>query len=236
MNINATAALPSANFTPSSPTTSISLDGLQEIATKRISAMDYLRRVHEGRTHWFNTILLSKEELERIYDDPKNARRAVGFLVLGLSIANLVELQTSNTDLLKNFLVLLNEHEDFTNDNKPKMRNFFRAGARMTRRDSEAGSVDEQIYTHLQTMNIPFQPDFFQVFSTLCDVLIEVYCKILNTSPPDTSTLQFDLFQKFDARIRKLLTGVIKDVDVLARNLIHSELLIVERMGCPVVM
>jgi uncharacterized membrane protein YgcG len=34
-------------------------------------------------------------------------------------------------------------------------------------------------YTHLLTPSLPFEPDFFETWATLCDVLIDTYAKIM---------------------------------------------------------
>jgi hypothetical protein len=48
---------------------------LAELVSKRVATIKYIRKAHEGNTHWFNTILLTKENLLSLYPNPKMAKR-----------------------------------------------------------------------------------------------------------------------------------------------------------------
>ncbi|RAL59383.1 hypothetical protein DID88_006872 [Monilinia fructigena] len=55
-----------APMQPGSPTLeTITYQHIQEMAAKRISTLDYLRKAHEGRVYWFNTLLFNKPDLQR---------------------------------------------------------------------------------------------------------------------------------------------------------------------------
>lgn len=74
----------------------------------------------------------------------------------------------------------------------------------------------------------PFQLDFFQVFFTLCDVLTELYYKFLSflsaSEHQSDTTLTQELLLKADTRVRKILATQVKEIDVLARQLIKDEI------------
>jgi hypothetical protein len=53
------------------------LDSLRFTVNKRISTFAYLKRAHEGKLHWFNTILLGRDELDAVFDNAKMSRRYV---------------------------------------------------------------------------------------------------------------------------------------------------------------
>ncbi|KAH9970424.1 hypothetical protein BGW80DRAFT_1330773, partial [Lactifluus volemus] len=40
---------------------------LKDLVQNRINA-DYMRTVHDGRCHWFHTIIVSRVELDRVFD------------------------------------------------------------------------------------------------------------------------------------------------------------------------
>ncbi|KAI5845028.1 hypothetical protein DFP73DRAFT_526495 [Morchella snyderi] len=87
---------------------------LHELATKRIATLDYLRRAHEGRVYWFNTMLFTKADLQRtVYHDHKKlTRRANNYFILGNSLPAILDLGTSSPlDYLKAFNHLLQEYE-----------------------------------------------------------------------------------------------------------------------------
>lgn len=48
---------------------------LNELVSKRVTTLKYLRKAHEGNTHWFNTILLSKSDLANLYPNSRMQRR-----------------------------------------------------------------------------------------------------------------------------------------------------------------
>ena len=76
-------------------------------------------------------------------------------------------------------------------------------------------------YTYLLTPSLPFDPDFFETFATLCDVLIDCYTKIMSLLPspnaihPGTG----DIFSKADARLRKVMVAsIIKEFEDASRS------------------
>lgn len=106
---------------------------------------------------------------------------------------------------------------------------------------SLAGMVDAptddlnpgETYTYLQTPSLPFDPDFFSTFASLCDVLIDCYTKMLSMlSTPESVTMAGqgvpttvgDLFSKADARVRKIiLAGVVREFEESCRLGVRSE-------------
>lgn len=65
------------------------------------------------------------------------------------------------------------------------------------------------------------------VFSTLCDVLIDIYQRLLQImqSPSACNATIMELFSKTDARIRKVMVGgIIKDFGEAARDTAKREL------------
>lgn len=87
---------------------------------------------------------------------------------------------------------------------RPKMRSFFKTGKQTLKRStaaqaiSEFGAMDSSMgpastlaaneqNSYLMAPNIPFQLDFFHTFFTLCDMLTEIYYKMLSFLPRDVS-------------------------------------------------
>lgn len=88
--------------------------------------------------------------------------------------------------------------------------------------DLQAGEV----YVHLLTPSLPFDPDFFETFATLCDVLIDAYSRLLSllSAPRDCNAAVAELFTKADARIRKIIVqGVVKEFEDSSRTGVKSE-------------
>jgi hypothetical protein len=88
-------------------------------------------------------------------------------------------------------------------------------------------------YTYLQTPSLPFDPDFFSTFATLCDVLVDSYTKVLAMlSTPESVVLAGggvpstvgDLFSKADARVRKIiLAGTVREFEESCRVGVRTE-------------
>jgi hypothetical protein len=81
-------------------------------------------------------------------------------------------------------------------------------------------------YTHLLTPSLPFDPDFFETFATLCDVLIDCYTKVtqLINSPEACVGGVGELFAKADARVRKVIVaGVVREFEERCRDGVKSE-------------
>jgi hypothetical protein len=78
-------------------------------------------------------------------------------------------------------------------------------------------------YSYLLTPSLPFEPDFFEVFATLSEVLIDVYMRLSQlVSSPEKVALQPGLaeaFAKADSRIRKVLVlGIVKEFEEATRQ------------------
>ncbi|KAK3957009.1 hypothetical protein QBC32DRAFT_201623 [Pseudoneurospora amorphoporcata] len=347
---------------------------IQETANKRISTLDYLRKAHEGRIYWFNTLLFDKPDLQKMpyFNSSKLGRRATNYLLLGLSLPTVLDLNCNTpTEFLRSLNHLLAEFDSFqqlhsengtastSSLSRARIPQMFRRAtpSAKTRRassaagmgggssstttvngsstpampippptangndpndfgyalesvPSHAGTFDESVlthtttnsgagntststekttstsssgipsstsatstapstaastvagasssgqtaqpttssanspapisfspaeqtellpgeeYTHLLTPNLPFDPDFFETFATLCDVLIDTYTRLLSLVPTarDCTGTVAELFTKADAKIRKIIVqGVIKEFEEQSRAGVRGE-------------
>ena len=97
---------------------------------------------------------------------------------------------------------------------------------------ASAISVSEELmpgeqYNYLVTPSIPFDPDFFEVFASLCDVLIDCYMRItsLVSSPEKCSPGTIEIFSKADTRLRKVIVaGIIKEFEEATRAGVKAEM------------
>ncbi|KAH8730268.1 hypothetical protein GQ44DRAFT_486013 [Phaeosphaeriaceae sp. PMI808] len=264
---------------PSGANPNIIFQQIHEQASKRISTLDYLRKAHEGRIYWFNTLLFAKTDLTRLPSStPRNqARRATHYLLLGFSLPTILDLNANSpTDYLKTLNALLLEFEQYQTIHPadgaapsslsrariPQMFKRANLGGKTRRSSSATGLSDyplltpsssasseaafgldsppendsllpNESYLHLQTPSLPFDPDFFSTFATLCDVLIDCYTRILTMlATPDSvsnagngvPSFVGDLFSKADARVRKIiLAGVVREFEESCRAGLKSE-------------
>ncbi|KAI3342263.1 hypothetical protein F4824DRAFT_445573, partial [Ustulina deusta] len=263
---------------PMLPTETPSLyNHIQDVANKRISTLDYLRKAHEGRIYWFNTLLFDRPDLARMpyFDNRKLARRATNYLLLGLSIPVVIDLNSATPlEFLRSLNTLLTEFDSYqqihtengvstSSLSRARLPQMFRRPGGKGRRQSGAASIEYadpngasfnkdgsavnaapatvinfglggegndllagEEYTHLLTPNLPFDPDFFETFATLCDVLIDCYSRLMNllTSPKDCTPMILELFTKADQRVRKIIIqGVVKEFEDSSRTGLKQE-------------
>ncbi|KXJ87606.1 hypothetical protein Micbo1qcDRAFT_167140 [Microdochium bolleyi] len=258
-----------------------------EMSNKRISTLEYLRKSHEGRLFWFNTLMFDKPDLARMpyYDSRKLARRAMNYLLLGLSLPIVIDLSSSTAlEFLRSLNTLLSEFESYqqihtenginsSSFSRGRLPQMFRRGpGGKGRRTSAAGDLGYMAdggasgggmggatngsavnaptsvinfglggegndllpgeeYTHLLTPNLPFEPDFFETFATLCDVLIDCYTRLMSLvpNPKDCTPAVAELFAKADSRVRKIIVqGVVKEFETTSRAMLKQE---VENVG-----
>ncbi|CAH7667625.1 hypothetical protein BY996DRAFT_449130 [Phakopsora pachyrhizi] len=182
----------STSVTPPSQSINLanSVESLINLAQKRITTFVYLKKVHEGKVHWFNTILLTRSDLEKWLDHSRMVRRTTRFSVLGMSLSSMLDIMTLQ-DFLRGLISLLNEYESIPEDHfKPKMVNLskgiFKQSSKTQRKSTGTTSdysislQDSNDQSLLYSPNIPFELDYFEVWITLCDLLVEVYQKIIN--------------------------------------------------------
>ncbi|GJE87965.1 hypothetical protein PsYK624_040480 [Phanerochaete sordida] len=166
-----------------------SVEMLRELVKKRIITLTYLRNVHEGRSHWFHTIMITPGELDRVFSNAAMKSRTYRFACLGMSLANYFDVKEPQ-DLLRGLLNALMEFDQSKEDGeRPKMRSLFRSG----RPKRQLGATDYAIsYTdsletsYLVMPHVPFPLDYHQTLLSLLDILSEVYnkiSKILGPSP-----------------------------------------------------
>ncbi|KAI0134353.1 hypothetical protein BJ170DRAFT_195738 [Xylariales sp. AK1849] len=282
-NANATPPMPHGfifqqTSQPGQPTENIVYTHIQEIANKRISTLDYLRKAHEGRVYWFNTLLFDKPDLARMpyFDSRKLARRATNYLLLGLSLPTVIDLNSSTPlEFLRSLNTLLTEFDSFqqihtengTNASslsRARLPQMFRRGpGGKGRRTSGAGDLGGygdggahgsmynggatqsptsvisfglggegnellpgEEYTHLLTPSLPFDPDFFETFATLCDVLIDCYTRLMSLIPSSKECTPgvAELFSKADSKVRKIIIqGVVKEFEDSGRAGLKQE-------------
>ncbi|KAH7145625.1 hypothetical protein B0J13DRAFT_323893 [Dactylonectria estremocensis] len=243
---------------------------ITEVAHKRISTLEYLRKAHEGRIYWFNTYLFDKPDFNRMpyFDSRKIGRKATNHLLLGLSLPMIVDLYSSTPiEFLRSLNSLLSEFDSFqqlhgdsstaaslTRARLPSM--FRRQGAKSRRSTSAADMhpmMDEtapvpaagaptpsvmnfaaletdllpgEEYNYLLTPSLPFDPDYFETFATLCDVLIDCYTRFLALVPSSRECTPpvAELFGKADSRVRKLIVqGFVREFEDHTRNHTRSE-------------
>ena len=242
-------------------------------------------RSHEGRVYWFNTLLFAKSDLSKLsfFEPRRLARRATNYLLLGLSLPAILDLNASNPlEYLRTLNALLVEFESYQQTHPPdgtsasslsraRIPQMFKRATQASTKGRRASSAtvpteiglpmstsdpgdlksmtsnvsagasasatsfpasEQELlpgeeYAHLLTPSLPFDPDFFETFATLCDVLIDCYTKItsLISNPQMCVPGVGEIFAKADGRLRKIIVAsVVKEFEEASRNGVKGEM------------
>ncbi|OOF94169.1 hypothetical protein ASPCADRAFT_208698 [Aspergillus carbonarius ITEM 5010] len=252
---------------------------IHDMAAKRISTLGYLRKAHEGRIYWFNTVHFSRSDIGRLpYFEPRKlARRAINYLLLGLSLPPILDVSTTPVEFLRALNTLLIEFEAFQQVHPPdgtssstlaraRIPQMFKRAAHAGTKARRASSATEiglpmqssdpsdlkamagnsantattisfphteasellpgEEYSYLLTPLLPFEPDYFETFVTLCDVLIDCYTRLVSLvfTPSVCSVALGEMFSKADAKIRKIMVaGIIREFEDASRHQAKNE-------------
>lgn len=239
---------------------------------------------HEGRVYWFNTVHFSRTDICRLpYFEPRKlARRAINYLLLGLSLPPILDVNSTPHEYLRALNGLLLEFEAFQQVHPPdgsssstlaraRIPQMFKRAAHAGTKARRASSATEiglpmqssdpsdlkemtgniapsataaaavvtfphtessdllpgEEYSYLLTPSLPFEPDFFETFTTLCDVLIDCYTRLIAlVSTPSVCTVALgEMFSKADAKLRKVIVaGVVREFEDASRNNSRNEI------------
>ncbi|KAJ7168317.1 hypothetical protein C8R43DRAFT_1121481 [Mycena crocata] len=156
---------------------------LRDLVQKRIITLTYVRNIHEGRSHWFHTIMISRTELDRVFNNTEMKKRTYRFAILGMSLSGLLDISHPQ-DLLKGLINTIQDYEQSREDSdkskiRPTKRLFkTKMGKRPGMFTDYIGSYGDASEAYLVTPHIPFPLDYHQTLLSLLDVLSEVYNKI----------------------------------------------------------
>ncbi|GAA5894497.1 hypothetical protein JCM5296_005113 [Sporobolomyces johnsonii] len=200
---------PGVGSVPNVPSASLSstLEVLRQLVGKRITAWTYLKNAGEGKVYWFNTVLLTTDDMRTAFANDKMRNRTTRFAVLGMSLSSLLEITPAH-DFLRGLLSLVQEFEAVPEERfgggglKGTQKGLFKLPARS--RKSGPGSSAAAVASggadfsmglpqeggeasYLFTPNIPFELDYFQVLITTCEMLVETYAKIYSYLGPSAA-------------------------------------------------
>ncbi|KAF8471610.1 hypothetical protein DFH94DRAFT_674209 [Russula ochroleuca] len=281
----AAAAAAVGAATPGIPGATI--EYLRDLVQKRIITLTYTRNVHDGRTHWFHTIIMTRAELDRVFNNTAMKKRTHRFAILAMSLSSLFDI-SHPTDFLRSALNMLTEYEQAKEDNdRPKMRLWKWLPKRQTGMGDYSLGMPETSDTYLTIPHMPFPLDYTQTLLSLLDILSAFYAKlakllgpspfphasqhmlglsphpgvsylfqnqthvspadealwnvalgsttlggpgpgsaggVLHSPPPSWTPALGELVLKVDSKFKKIISALLKDLDVFARNSIKDEL------------
>ncbi|OXH30975.1 hypothetical protein J008_03829 [Cryptococcus neoformans] len=166
-------------------------EDVYKVVKDRILSWSYMMEWYQGDAHWFNTVRISRTDIEQILGYKHLETRARNYYALGISLSALFDIPASG-DFLRALIKLLEEWESFCEGSTGTkgVRSLFR-GPRSGRRVTGSGSMMSDFglamdgsESFLLNFNLPFAPDFFQVHTTACSIVRDIYRKLLGMFLP----------------------------------------------------
>jgi hypothetical protein len=143
--------------------------------------------MYTSKSLYFNTAKIQQKNIKSILDPTIVRRRAANLFCLGVSLAQLLNTQLAHS-FIKNLLLLVQEYEyeisDAQNQKLTKIKK--KKVSSKEEQDfyySPLTFLEVGTYSQLITPNLPFEVDYFEVFQSLMEVLLEIYAKFLQWKP-----------------------------------------------------
>ncbi|KAI9095790.1 hypothetical protein DFS34DRAFT_162679 [Phlyctochytrium arcticum] len=207
-------------------TAGVSPETIRNFVRSRLATFHYFIRLYEGQSHFMNTVLISNAILAAMHDDKlKLQRRVTKWFHLGYSIGTILSIPNA-IDFVKAFNVLVVEYESSDTTSRKKMKRIL--SGRIPRGGLSADQVSnlsqEGVYTYLDTPHVPFEIDHVQTVLALFEVLTLAYAKFIESIEARKSPGYVEAIAKIDSKIRKIMTVLMKDLTVAAKNRAKEEL------------
>ncbi|KAF9196854.1 hypothetical protein BGZ50_005928 [Haplosporangium sp. Z 11] len=178
----------------------------------------------------YNTALLSETALRRGYvADEKLQRRALQYFLLGTSLATILEIPNF-TDCLKALHGVVQEYDHFAASESRSKMMFLKASSRKALMLDPKSFEETGEYSLFEVRHLPFNLDYIITFTSLCDMIAQVYEKIGSEDRFWTLT-STEVFQKIDNRFKKILTVASKELETMAREIMVDELNVIDPLG-----
>ncbi|GFZ51454.1 hypothetical protein JCM24511_09218 [Saitozyma sp. JCM 24511] len=142
----------------------------------RLFGWSYLMQWYEGDIHWLQTVKIPRSTIEAALGAKQLESRARNFLVLGMSLAPLFDIANVH-EFLRALARVLDEWESFAEGGGGKVRS--RKAGSGSGEYFGADAESSLVYVHT-----PFHVDFFQVHSTACSIIRDIYKKVLRSILP----------------------------------------------------
>eukprot|EP00300_Choanocystis_sp_HF-7_P036771 c52687_g1_i1.p1 GENE.c52687_g1_i1~~c52687_g1_i1.p1 ORF type:complete len:261 (+),score=62.18 c52687_g1_i1:120-902(+) len=202
---------------------------IEYIVNKRHSNFEYLKKIHEGGAFWLNCVKIAQEDILTFYGNPATQARAEKFFILGTSVAPLLHLQ-NGIQYIRALAQLIEEYD--YNYASTTMKSVMKIKSR-----ADGDYVDDEdapirpsmikkdnviIYQYLQTPHVPCELDYFEVLSSLCDVLTLVYRKFVDPSSANPSI--YDVIVRIDQRIKHhVISSTSMDISRVATKIAQED-------------
>lgn len=203
---------------------------IREITSDCMALLKMIRSALDTSSLWLDTICFSRDDLAAASrTDPSYVKRSKVFTVLGLSLGDVLDKRNLPfIDFIRALALVTQELDSYSlRDTLPQAQISLITRKEKTKRSLFSRSGEE--YTLLNIPHFAFTPDYLESLHTLLDILYEVHNKLLAHATTSNQSRDFGLaiqdpFIKFNHRVRKILIGVQRDLESLARTKIDVEL------------
>eukprot|EP01012_Entosiphon_sulcatum_P022810 TRINITY_DN27796_c0_g1_i1.p1 TRINITY_DN27796_c0_g1~~TRINITY_DN27796_c0_g1_i1.p1 ORF type:complete len:262 (+),score=44.61 TRINITY_DN27796_c0_g1_i1:47-787(+) len=201
---------------------------LENLVTRRVKTLEYIRDVIEGRTLWVNVARIEVSDITGFYfsgGKENLEKRVQQWFHLGLNLAQLLTIPNGHPFVAAADKIVEDWGYHFGGSVLQSMRvvsTLTKTAVGYARQAAGTGTTDTAPECTLAINNVPFTLDYVEVVNALVHVLILVYQKLID----DSSTLAttFALITQFDGRLKNHFFGPISnDLSTIAMAVVRRE-------------
>lgn len=215
---------------------------IEAVSQKRRSNLAYLKKVHEGGCFWFNVVFLSKADILHYVEQTVPRQRVDAFYSLGTSIYRILDLHYEGRplDAVRAFSQLMEEWEYHHAGTAMQSMKFMMAKQspciypQTHPIDSSAAMITDMqrpsvyrfnsivVYEYLLVPHIPFELDYIEVLTSLCDALTLLYEYFRKEEQCFNSTALYDTVIRLDGRFKHHVINVVaKEITEFSSSIIR---------------
>jgi len=196
------------------------------IVNRRMTNISHLKRIHCGGAYWMNCVLLSKEDILSSYDANLIQKRSLEWLSMGASLASLLTLEGEPyLSALEQFWHEYQFQFSLPNPTWEKKLHEFQNHEWFGKPVSE-----ERLLTSIFSAS-QMSLDYFQIFYTLCDMLVLMYKRFKNIPDLHENPSLCRTIIRVDASIRSNVLEVLtREMNILSIAIMKKRLASVDAL------
>lgn len=206
---------------------------------KRKFNIEYIRKVHEGDSCWFDCLLITKDDIQKLVANIVPKQRVLNYFYLGLSLSKILEL-TTGSKIVRAILQLIEEWEYYfsgpgiqgmkfvmaksCNTLYPKTSPLIEADGTEIFRPNIYKFNGSVVFEHLLDPVLPFDLDYVEVLLSLSSTLLSVYDHFIKLELYNNATT-YEAILKFDNKIKlNFINLIAKEITDLCMNESSNEI------------
>jgi ubiquitin-protein ligase len=189
---------------------------LEMLYQKRKFNIEYIRKVHEGDSCWFDCLLITKDDIQKLVTNVVPKQRVLNYFYLGLSLSKILEL-TSGSQIIRAILQLIEEWEYYFSGPGIQGMKFVMAKSCSTLYPKTSPIIESDgteifrpniykfngsvVFEHLLDPIFPFDLEYVEVLLSLSSTLLSLYDTFIKLELYNNATT-YEAILKIDNKIK----------------------------------